>query len=170
MTKVSLQSAAKTEDGLTLKQEEFCTMYTNPDREVYGNGVLCYLEVFGKDKIPPMSYKVAAVLATRELKKVNIIKRINALLETGGFTEENVDKQHLFLINQHADLKTKLGAVKEFNELKGRIIKKAANLNLNLNADEITPELEMIAKDLLDNQRTDLTGSRTLSKPVDRKV
>ena len=44
-------------------------------------------------------------------------------METGGFNNENVDKQHTFLLNQFSDLKTKLGAIKEYNELKGRIKK-----------------------------------------------
>jgi len=46
------------------------------------------------------------------------------LLEAGGFNDENVDKQHSFLLNQYADLKSKLGAIKEYNQLKGRIVEK----------------------------------------------
>lgn len=122
--KTSKKTASKTEDGLNQKQEEFCQLYINADRELFGNGVQCYLEVYNRGRKIPISYKSAVVLASKELTKVNVIARINSLLETGGFNEENVDKQHLFLINQHADLKTKLGAIKEFNELKQRIQKK----------------------------------------------
>ncbi len=111
--------------GLNLREEEFCRTYVSHDRDLYGNGVKCYLEVYGPDYMLTnkryLSYKVAAVLATRLLKKVNIITRINDLLEEGGFNDINVDKQHLFLINQHADLKSKLGAIKEYNTLKKRV-------------------------------------------------
>jgi hypothetical protein len=115
---------------LNPKQEEFCQLYVNGDRELFGNGTQCYLEVYGRtDKEgKKMSYMVAAAAASRELKKVNVIERINGLLEMGGFNDENVDKQHLFLINQHADFKTKLGAIREYNELKKRMSK---NISLN---------------------------------------
>ena len=122
------KSAAKTDGGLTLMQEEFCQLYVNADRELFGNGTQCYLATFGeqyhKEKKRPMKYEVACVLASKELSKVKVIARINELLSTGGFTDQNVDKQHLFLINQHADLKTKLGAIQEYNKLKSRIQKK----------------------------------------------
>lgn len=125
MAKTSKKSAAKTEDGLNHQQEQFCQLYVNADREMFGNGTQCYLAVYGleyalKNK-KPMSYDMARVLASKLLTKVNVIDRINKLLETGGFNDENVDKQHLFLINQHADLKTKMAAIKEYNALKNRV-------------------------------------------------
>lgn len=125
MTKTSEKTASKTEDGLNLQQEHFCQLYVNADRELFGNGAQCYLEVYGSEYQAkyhkPMKYEVACVCASKELSKVKVIARINSLLETGGFTNENVDKQHLFLINQHADLKTKLGAIKEYNAVKKRV-------------------------------------------------
>lgn len=128
MAKVSKKTAAKTEAGLNLQQEEFCKLYTNSesiDREMFGNGVQCYLEVYGgeyseKNK-KPMSYLVAIAASSRLLANVNIITRINELLEEGGFNDVNVDRQHLFLINQHADLKTKMAAIKEYNAVKKRV-------------------------------------------------
>lgn len=125
VAKVSKKTASKTEEGLNFQMEQFCQLYVNNDRELFGNGTKCYLEVYGtiyqaKHK-KPMSYQVAMVNACNLLRTTKIIDRINNLLETGGFTDENVDKQHLFLINQHADFKTKLGAIKEFNALKSRV-------------------------------------------------
>ena len=133
MAKVSKKTGAKTVDGLNQQQESFCQLYINADREVFGNGAQCYIAIYGPDHLlkykKPMSYMVAAALASRLLTKVKVIERINSLLSTGGFNNENVDKQHLFLINQHGDLKTKMAAIKEFNELKNRVQKK---LDLNL--------------------------------------
>lgn len=126
--KTNTLTASKTQDGLNLQMEEFCHQYINGERDLFGNGTKCYLAVYGAEyKINTgknMSYEVAMSNASRLLRKDKIIKRINTLLETGGFTEENVDRQHTFLINQHADFKTKMAAIKEFNALKGRITKK----------------------------------------------
>lgn len=129
MTKVSKKTASKTEDGLNQRQEKFCQLYAT-SRELLGNGTQCYIEVYDKEdengnkRKGHLSNETARANASRLLTNANIIKRVNELLCAEGFNEENVDKQHLFLINQHADLKTKLGAIKEFNELKQRIQKK----------------------------------------------
>lgn len=123
--KLSKKSASKTEDGLNQRQEEFCQAYIGKDTELFGNGVQCYLQVYGSEYLllykKNMTYQVAMVNASRLLSNAKIIKRINELLETGGFNDENIDKQHLFLINQHADFRSKLGAIKEYNALKKRI-------------------------------------------------
>lgn len=150
------KTAAKTKEGLTLKQEEFCQMYINADRELFGNGTQCYYQVFNKrskDGKDSLTYKSASVLASKELAKVRIIERINSLLETGGFTNENIDKQHLFLINQHADLRTKLGAIKEFNELKQRIIKK---VDITTKGEKINP----VSKEIADKAITDYLNEK----------
>lgn len=118
-------TASKTEAGLNLQQEAFCQLYVNNDRELFGNGTHCYLAIYGAEYMlkhkKAMSYQSAMVAAARLLRNVKVIERINKLLETGGFNEQNVDKQHLFLINQHADLKTKMLAIREFNALKKRV-------------------------------------------------
>lgn len=117
MTK-KLKNRTLEKSKLTPNQELFCQYYTSGDREMFGSGVNSYLEVFGNGK---MKYNVAAAAASRILRDDLVIARINELLETGGFSDENIDKQHLFLINQHADLKAKLGAIKEYNVLKQRV-------------------------------------------------
>jgi hypothetical protein len=43
------------------------------------------------------------------------------LLETGGFNDQNVDKQLLFVINQHGDLQSKVRSIAEYNKLKKRV-------------------------------------------------
>lgn len=119
------KTAAKTKDGLNLQQEEFCKLYVSPDRELFGNGAQCYLAVYGAEYFlknkKPMNYLVALAASSRLLTNVKVMARINGLLEVGGFNDENVDKQHLFLINQHRDLKTKMMAIKEYNALKKRV-------------------------------------------------
>jgi len=117
-------TAKKIKDNAPLlnpKHEAFCQLYVNGDKEFFGNGTQTYIETYDIDLNKKGAYNSARVNASQLLTKTNIVSRLNELLETGGFTNENVDKQHLFLINQHADLKTKLGAIREFNSLKKRV-------------------------------------------------
>src|SRR3990167_6962740 len=111
------------ERKLTLKQERFCHLYVSKD--FFGDGTGAYLEAYGdwhKEKYRRvLSEKVASASATRMLGLVKIYTRINELLSDAGFNEQNVDKQHLSLINQHADKNVKLGAIREFNRIKKRI-------------------------------------------------
>ncbi len=124
MAKTSTKTAAKTEEGLNLEQERFCQLYSGAeaiDRDLFGNGVQSYIEVYEPDRSKPNWYETCMSMASRLLTNVKVIKRINELLEEGGFNDVNVDKQHLFLINQHADLRTKMQAIKEYNNVKKRV-------------------------------------------------
>lgn len=114
------------EQELNLRQEAFCKAYTSQDRELFGNGVQSYLEVYGleDENGKKIDYEVAKQLAYRMLTKVHVTDRINQLLEEGGLNDQNVDKQLLFAINQHADFRTKISAIREYNNLKKRIDKK----------------------------------------------
>jgi len=103
------------------KHETFCQLYINGDKELFGNGIQCYVEVFDVDQSKGNWYRNASASASRLLKKPAIIKRIQTLLEDGGWNDTNITKQHLFLINQHADLGVKMKAINSYNELKGKL-------------------------------------------------
>lgn len=111
------------DDKLNPKQELFCQYYAT-DKEFFGNGTQTYLEVYEPDKSKPNWYKSAQASASRLLSNVMVAKRINELLEAGGLNDQYVDKQLEFLITQHADFKSKLGAIREYNALKTRVIKR----------------------------------------------
>lgn len=64
--------------------------------------------------------KMASVIATQNLSKLNICAYITTKLEEYGFNDKNVEKQHLFLINQNADLTNKKSALDMFYKLKGK--------------------------------------------------
>ena len=102
-----------------LRQEKFCDLFVNSDREMFGNGVQCYLEVYDIDRSKPNWYKTACSAASRLLGNVKVIAKIKELLETGGFNDENVQKQHLFLIDQYTDLGVKQRAISDYYKLKG---------------------------------------------------
>lgn len=111
------------QEKLNPKQEQFCQLYAT-DREFFGNGVETYLEVYDIDKSKPNWYRSACAAASRLLSNVKVVNRIAELIEESGLNDVFVDKQLKFIITQHADFKSKLGAIHEYNSLKQRITKK----------------------------------------------
>lgn len=109
--------------NLNPQQERFCQLYAT-DVEFFGNGVETYIEVYDIDKSKGNWYKSACSSASRLLSNVKVCERINGLLEAGGLNDMFVDKQLGFLITQHSDFSNKLGAIREYNKLKQRIIDK----------------------------------------------
>jgi hypothetical protein len=113
----------KHKSKLNPQQELFCFLYSS-DREFLGNGVDSYAEAYNVDKKNKNWYKTACQSASRLLSNVNICARINELLTADGLNDQNVDKQLLFLINQHDDKNAKIQALREYNKLKARITEK----------------------------------------------
>lgn len=108
---------------LNPKQELFCKYYAT-DKEMFGNGTLAYSKAYGVDITQPGKKNIAKANASRLLTYDYILNRINKLLELEGLSDERVDKELLFLISQNADFHVKLGAIKEYNSLRKRIVKK----------------------------------------------
>lgn len=96
--------------NLTLKEKLFCEKFL----DFMGNGCKAAMEVFDTK-----SRRNAAVIANGYLKKECCFTYINQLLEEKGYTDENVEKQHLFLLNQFANLSMKQKAVDMFYKKKG---------------------------------------------------
>lgn len=113
----------KNSNGLNLQQEEFCKLYAS-DAEFFGNGVQSYIEVYKPDESKKNWYKTALAASSRLLANVKVCERINQLLEAGGLNDQFVDKQLTFLVTQHADFKSKLGAIREYNKLKKRVVER----------------------------------------------
>lgn len=105
---------------LNMKQERFCQLYAS-DREFFGNGVESYIEAYAPDRKDKNWYQTAAAAASRLLKNVKVMDRINEILEESGLNDAFVDKQLMFIIKQHADFKSKIAAIREYNKLKARI-------------------------------------------------
>jgi hypothetical protein len=123
MTKKKSTTSIKKEYGLSLEQESFCQHYVSPG-EFYGNGTQAYIHAFNIDISIKGQYNAARSNASRLLTYDYINKRINCLLETGGFNSENADKRLLHWMNQSADPSVSVKAIQEFNKLKQRITDK----------------------------------------------
>lgn len=117
-----MSSAAFNEFGLNPEQENFCELYAISNER--GNGVLCYSAAYNIDLSEKGGYSVAAAGASRLLKDVNILSYIRSLYEQNDLNDTVVDNELAFVIKQNADFGSKVAAIKEYNQLKQRIIKK----------------------------------------------
>lgn len=90
-------------------------------KEFFANGVQSYMEAYS---LKPDKYYSAKENASRLLTNVDILLYINHLMDLSGLNDEFVDKQITMLITQNADFGSKLGAIKEYNRLRQRIIDK----------------------------------------------
>ena len=108
---------------LTPEQDLFCKYYAT-ERDSFGNGLMSYAQAYDIDLTKRGAKKVAATCAWRLLMNVDVLERIRKYMELGGFNDETVDKELLFLVRQNAELPTKLGAIREYNQLQNRIQKK----------------------------------------------
>lgn len=147
-------------EKLNERQEKFCQLYTG-EEGFFGNGVKAYLEVYDIDKRKPNWYKTACSAASQILTNIKVIKRINELLEEQGLNNEYVDKQLLFLIMQHSDFSSKLGAIKEYNKLKQRITEKTdittggEKLNKEMTKEELDRIINLYARKKDDEPQSD---------------
>lgn len=112
----------KKKTKLNPRQELFCQLYAT-DREFFGNGVQAYIEAYEPDQGKPNWYNTARSRASELLTSPNVLSRVDQLLEL-KLNHQFVDKQMALLITQNADYKSKLGAIKEYNALKQRIVAK----------------------------------------------
>jgi hypothetical protein len=114
----------KNKQELNPKQEAFCQLYVQWDKDFFGNWVQCYIEVYDPDKSKGNWYKSACVSASQLLSNIKVTTRINELLEEWWLNDQFIDKQLLFLIQQHSDFSAKMSAIREYNKIKSRVIEK----------------------------------------------
>lgn len=113
----------KKKKQLTKKQELFCKLFAT-EREYFGNGTQAYAKAYNIDLTKRGKQSIAKSNASRLLTYDYITRYIDKLLDLGGLNDNRVDKELLFLIEQNANLHIKLGAIKEYNSLRKRIIKR----------------------------------------------
>ena len=118
--KVEKFTAQGSKDKLNLEQKAFCEFFSDGDKEFFGNGVQSYIEVYNPDKDNKNWYKTSCASASRLLSKDNVCEYINKLLDAKGYNDENIQKQHLFCINQFSELGVKMKAIAEYNKVTGK--------------------------------------------------
>lgn len=113
--------------NLTTKQIDFARYYTT--EEFFGNGMVAYAKAYGLNANDKNQRNRAAVGASTSLRHSTILMLIDIILDSEGFNDQFVDKQLLMVIQQSADLKSKMLAIKEYNALKSRI---KTNIEINV--------------------------------------
>lgn len=132
---------------LTTQQQKFCEAYL----EHYGNGVEAVYAAGYKAK----NAMIAAGIAYSNLRLPHLIAYINSKLEEYGYNDDNVAKQHLYVINQMADLRAKNQALDMFYKLKGAYAPdKSVALNINVNSQN--PKALELAKDFEEKLKGEL--------------
>lgn len=147
-------------EDVTLKQEIFCQSWV----DTVGNGTqsaLIAFDIDGKDifeieePLKPTNkellqeweeeikqlklkknrvYSVAASMATEYLRKPEVIKRIDAILEERGFNDDAVKREHFKLLTQAKD-EVRMRAIDSYYKLKGKITDK---IDHTTNGEKIT--------------------------------
>ena len=120
--------------ALSADHQKFCMIYAT-DYECFGNGVQAYMAVY-----PMCKPGAAAASASRLLKNVNILKRVDELLDL-YLTNQFVDKELAFVIHQKADLSSKVAAIREYNRLKDRV-REGESGNKTFNLTEILVQIQ----------------------------
>lgn len=96
---------------LTEKEKKFCEIY-------------CLYGVKGVDAVTQAGYRVSSKntaynIASENLRKPKIMAYIKSLYKEHNFTDEDVMREHLFLINQNHDLPSKARAIDMYYKKKG---------------------------------------------------
>lgn len=152
----------KAKNKLTKKQELFCKLFAT-NREFFGNGTQAYAKAYNIDLTKRGKLSVAKASASRLLTYDYISDNINKLIDIGGLNDKRVDKELLFLIEQNANFNVKLGAIKEYNSLRKRIIQREEiNVKPEVNLSSVLKELKnksaqemiiMLQEDAEENRR-----------------
>lgn len=108
---------------LSIKQRKFCEYYLmwngNGVEAIISAGYDCnYKTKDGQDTGHP-NRKLASVMSSENLAKPSIYNFIALKMQEYGFTDDNVTKQHLFLLNQLTDLSAKSKAIDMFYKIRG---------------------------------------------------
>lgn len=156
------------DSSLNIRQETFCQLYAGfGEKSCLNNGTLSYIQAYSietatsrmlrkwKGKKYPaywdyeMGYKSARVSAHDLLTKPNIRARIYQLFKL-LFSADVVDSELLSVILQDGDAQAKVAAIREFNNLKGRITKKlklSGAIKSNLSPDRLREIAKFISKE-----------------------
>jgi len=158
-----LVEAVESPETLAIKQELFCQCYAK-NRELFGNATLSYAEAFeyklelldGDDY--RKQYSVCATMSSRLLKKDEIQARIVVLLNE-LLKDDIVDSELAKIIQQDADLPSKIRAINEFNKIRGRILDRTRIEHERFDVDDIRAILSVLPQERQDQVYATITAA-----------
>lgn len=123
--------------GLSDKEFLFCQWYTN-NNELRGNGVQAYGKAFNLDLSTSAKYNVAKSNASKLLSRLDVLKCIQSIFENDGLSETTVQNEHSFILRQNSDFGSKLGAVRLWYEINGRLrkVQEPTAMQFNINIED----------------------------------
>jgi len=110
--------------------EKFVVAYVS--KETYLSGLYSYAKAYGYKLTSKKEVDVCKSNAYRLLTYPAIQDRIKELMERTGFDDASVDLEHLKMLRQDIDFKSKMAAIKEYNSLKKRTTPNAPTINQNI--------------------------------------
>ncbi len=111
--------------SLNPQQELFCKYYVQ-EGETFGNATLAYAEAYGYDldglerDEKEKAKNACAVAGSKLLRNAKVLELIRKLLNE-KLNEGTVDAELSKLVLQDGDMTAKLGAIKEYNRVRGRV-------------------------------------------------
>lgn len=136
-------------NDLNPNEQLFCQLYFGAG-DYFGNATWSYivaheydLPLLPRSDLSPKQkkqYNVARNAASRTLSKAYIVKEGDRILKS-FFNEINMDKELAWTATQRKDLPSKVMAMREFNQLKARVLKK---LDIVSQGERIQPIIQII--------------------------
>lgn len=130
---------------MTLKEKKFCESYL----KLQGNGTQAIIKAGYNvtNSRGDIGYNLAASMAKEYLTKPQIFGYITSLLSKFGYADENIEKQHLFLINQFGDLSAKSKGIDMYYKVKGKYPKDQIEISMiskykSMSDDELKAAIE----------------------------
>lgn len=127
---------------LTLQQKLFCEKYCEFSASSIDAIVAAGYAVTNEKGV--LNRNLAYSMATENLTKPAIMAYINTLLSQYGLTDENVDKQLLFLVNQDVDFNSKKGAIDIYYKKKGSYAPEKKELDVSSKLNEALSRLAAV--------------------------
>lgn len=131
---------------LNPKQKLFCEVYSNSGN-FFGNATRAYIVAYGLDIPADVEYSAlnaeqrkiydsASAMSVALLRNIRVIKKCNEILDK-LIENEIVDRELAYTIMQRDELSPKVSAIKEYNQLKGRIKQSPLMaIQININPEE----------------------------------
>jgi chorismate mutase len=147
-------------DEINPNQEVFCEVYAGGG-DFFGNGTRAYIIAYKLDIPADVEYGAlnsdqrkiydsASAMSAALLRNVKIQRKCNELIDRLIETSV-VDRELAYTIMQRGELSPKVSAIKEYNQLKGRIttISEQRSLNVNINQNIPDEQVDRLAEELI---------------------
>lgn len=126
-----------------IKHELFCQKFCEMWSIYFWHGTESYIFAYWMDPNNRNHRQTANSCSSQIMRRPEVVKRIDQLLEQWGLTDQVADQEMLFVMKQKRDLPSKVAAIREYNKLRQRIIEKQKIDIEVVDVSKMTPEEQM---------------------------